>query len=123
MKQARFILADLFFLLCLAVAALAGYGGGALGQIMAVGILAVGLIVSLLGRILRTLQHLQLNLAHSAETSEQGFAAAQNDSTLPSNLAESFETQFDSLIPPDQTAPARRANNASSSLSWSPTKK
>lgn len=52
MKQRRFYLVDLFLLACVLLAATAAYAGGALGYLIGVVTVGVGLIVSILQRIL-----------------------------------------------------------------------
>ena len=52
MKQRRFYLVDLFLLACVLLALTAAYAGGALGYLIGVVTVGVGLIVSILQRIL-----------------------------------------------------------------------
>lgn len=52
MKQRWFYPADLFFLACVVLAVMAAYAGGALGYLIGLVTVGVGLIVSILQRIL-----------------------------------------------------------------------
>ena len=54
--KSPFVPADLFLLLCLWAAFVSAYGGGALGQIIAISTLGIGLMVSLLQRLLNAVR-------------------------------------------------------------------